>query len=212
MRDFTLLAFAAATALTPAVGALKPHGKRQDSVSVSGAAEGFATGVTGGGDATPVYPADIDELVSYLQSTDPQVIVLEQTYDFAGSEGETTEDGCAPWGTDEGCQLAINGASNWCGDNPVASVTYDVAAVTAIDIASDKTIIGVGTSGIISGKGLRFTNDASNIIVQNIEITNLNPQYVWGGDALAFTSCSNIWIDHVTVREASCPYCRGLVS
>ena len=62
--------------------------------SVYGLAEGFATGVTGGGDSTPVYPSDIDELVSYLQSDDPQVIILQQTYEFTGSEGTTTEDGC----------------------------------------------------------------------------------------------------------------------
>lgn len=28
--------------------------------------------------------------------------------------------------------------------------------------------------------------DVSNIIVQNIMITNLNPKFVWGGDAFVF--------------------------
>jgi pectin lyase len=49
-------------------------------VSVSGSAEGFAKGVTGGGDATPVYPDSIDELVSYLGDSEPRVIVLSKTY------------------------------------------------------------------------------------------------------------------------------------
>jgi pectin lyase len=182
-------------AVAGAVSILAPVACAQ---TVSGAAEGFAYGVTGGGNATPVYPADIDELVSYLTSSDPQVIVLQQTFDFTDSEGSTTEDGCAPWGTATGCQLAIN-ANDWCGDNEVVSVTYDNAATTPIDVASDKTILGVGTSGVIKGKGLRFTNDVSNIIVQNIEITGLNPEYVWGGDALGFTGSDLIWIDHVTV-------------
>lgn len=178
--------------------------------TVNGAAEGFASGVTGGGNSTPVYPASTDELVSYLTSTDPQVIVLEQTFDFTDTEGSTTEDGCAPWGTDEGCQLAIN-ANDWCGDNEVVSVTYDNAATTPIDVASDKTIIGTGTSGVIKGKGLRFTSDVSNIIVQNIEITELNPEYVWGGDALGFTGCDLIWVDHVTVsNEVKKPF-HGVV-
>lgn len=48
-------------------------------ISVSGAAEGFAKGVTGGGSATPVYPNTIDELVSYLGDNSPRVIVLSKT-------------------------------------------------------------------------------------------------------------------------------------
>ncbi|KAL2275817.1 hypothetical protein FJTKL_01574 [Diaporthe vaccinii] len=62
-------------------------------VSVSGEAEGFASGVTGGGDATPVYPADIEELKAYLTSDEPQVVVLDKTFDFLNSEGTKTETG-----------------------------------------------------------------------------------------------------------------------
>lgn len=49
-------------------------------ISVSGSAEGFAKGVTGGGSATPVYPDSIDELVSYLGDSEARVIVLSKTY------------------------------------------------------------------------------------------------------------------------------------
>ncbi|KAI1846192.1 hypothetical protein JX266_007717 [Neoarthrinium moseri] len=165
--------------------------------SVSGAAEGFATGITGGGNATPVYPNDIDELVSLLGSSEAQVIVLSKTYDFTKSEGTTTEAGCAPYGTGAGCQLAIN-ANDWCGSTTAATVTYDNAAIEGITVASNKTLIGVGSSGIIKGKGLRMTNGVSNIIVQNVHITDLNPQYVWGGDAFTFAESDLIWIDHCT--------------
>jgi pectin lyase len=48
-------------------------------ISVSGAAEGFAKGVTGGGSATPVYPSTISELVSYLKDSQPRVVVLTKT-------------------------------------------------------------------------------------------------------------------------------------
>lgn len=51
-------------------------------VSVSGAAEGFAKGVTGGGSATAVYPTTTDELVSYLGDSEARVIVLDQTSVF----------------------------------------------------------------------------------------------------------------------------------
>lgn len=39
----------------------------------------------------------------------------------------------------------------------------------------------------------------SNIIISNIAITNLNPKYVWGGDAISVSGSDQIWIDHVTV-------------
>lgn len=151
---------------------------------VVGEAQGFASGVTGGGSATPVYPETNEELISFLESTDPQVIVLTKTFEFIGTEGSTTEDGCAPWGTeDPACQLAIDGP-DWCGDRDPVSVTYDNAAGQPIQVASDKTLVGEGDAGVLSGKGLRFTNAVSNIIVQNIKITNLNPQYAFQRQSL----------------------------
>ncbi|KAF5601750.1 pectin lyase precursor [Fusarium pseudocircinatum] len=186
IMKFTLY-FSALTALLTPITAQK----------LSGSAQGFAQGVTGGGSAAAVTPKNIQELVTYLTDKTPRVIVLDRTYDFIGSEGTVKEKGCAPWKTGAGCQLAINAAGNWCGDNPKVDVTYSKAGTSGINVASDKTIIGVGNKGIIKGKGLRFVN-VKNIIVQNIHITNLNPQYVWGGDAFTFSGTSKIWIDHCT--------------
>lgn len=62
------------------------------------------------------------------------------------------------------------------GSFPV-QVTYDNAAVNPINVASDKTILGVGSKGGLKGKGLRMANGAKNVIIQNIYITDLNPQY-----------------------------------
>lgn len=138
-------------------------------ISVSGSAEGFAKGVTGGGDATPVYPSSTDELVSYLSDDEARVIVLSKTFDFTGTEGTTTSTGCAPWGTGSACQLAIN-SNDWCTnyqpDAPSVSVKYDNAGTLGITVTSDKTIIGEGSKGIIKGKGLRIVSGASNIIIQ----------------------------------------------
>lgn len=47
-----------------------------------------------------------------------------------------------------------------------------------ISIASDKSLVGEGSAGIIKGKGLRIVSGAQNIIIQNIEITDINPEYV----------------------------------
>lgn len=157
--------------------------------SVSGTAPGFASGTTGGGAGSTVTPNTISELKSYLTSNQPLTIFLTKTFDFVGSEGSTTETGCAPWGTAAACQLAIN-ANNWCktehSNAPNIQVTYDKAGVTPINVASDKSIVGLGSSGVIKGKGLRFAG-VKNVILQNVHITNLNPKYVWGGKSN--TSC-----------------------
>lgn len=177
-------------------------------VSVSGSAEGFATGVTGGGDATAVYPTTTDELVSYLGDDEARVIVLQQTFDFRDTEGTTTATGCAPWGTASGCQVAID-QNDWCEnyepDAPSVSVTYDNAGTLGITVASDKSIIGDGDSGIILGKGLRLVSGVSNIIIQNIAITDINAEYVWGGDAITLDGADLVWIDHVTVSQHPYP-------
>lgn len=162
------------------LAALAGLAQQATAVSVYGTPEGFAADVTGGGDADPVYPTTTDELISYLGDSEARVIVLQQTFDFTGTEGTTSGTGCAPWGTDSGCQTAID-QNDWCenyqSDAPSVSVSYDNAAIEGITVASDKTIIGDGTSGILIGKGLRIANGASNVIIQNIQITDLNPQY-----------------------------------
>ncbi|KAF2128960.1 polysaccharide lyase family 1 protein [Dothidotthia symphoricarpi CBS 119687] len=169
---------------------------------VTGTAVGFAAKTTGGGDAEPVYPTTIEELTTYLTDSEARVIILNKEFNYIGSEGETTENGCRPDSNtcpDDGGQDAINGA-DWCtnSDYPLdTSVTYDNAAITPINLGSNKSIVGEGTAGVIRGKGLRIANDAQNIIIQNIHITELNPQYIWGGDAITLAGTDLVWIDHV---------------
>lgn len=170
--------------------------------AVKGAAEGFAKGVTGGGSATPVYPSTTTELINYLKDSSPRVIVLTKTFDFTGTEGTTTSSGCAPWGTGSACQVAIN-KDGWC-DNyqpnakKVSNIKYDKAGVLGMTVASNKSLIGQGSKGVIKGKGIRIVSNAKNIIIQNVRFTDINPEYVWGGDAITVNGGDLIWIDHVT--------------
>ncbi|KAI9172742.1 pectin lyase [Paramyrothecium foliicola] len=166
--------------------------------AVVGKAEGFAAGVTGGGNAKPDFPEDIEELAALLTDSTPRVIVLSKEFDFTESEGTETGTACQSWGTGSACQKIIQ---DDCGSNPAIQGTWFKAPRTPIDVASDKTILGVGDKGIIKGKGLRFTNGVSNVIVQNIQVTDLNPEFVWGGDAIGFSGSDLIWIDHVTTAR-----------
>ncbi|KAI6711003.1 pectin lyase [Diplocarpon mali] len=175
-------------------------------VGVVGTAPGFAAGTTGGGSATPQYPADIDQLKTWLTDATARVIVLDREYNFIGSEGTVSEMGCRPASNkcgDTG-QDAINGA-NWCKNGnagPGSSeipVTYDKAGFSAINVGSNKSIIGIGSAAVIRGKGLRMANNAKNVIIQNIHITEINPQYIWGGDAIITAGADLVWVDHCKI-------------
>ncbi|ETL84874.1 hypothetical protein L917_15430 [Phytophthora nicotianae] len=180
-----------------------------------GSATGLAAGTTGGGSATPVYPTTTAQLVAYLKDSVPRVIVLNKTFDFRGTEGTTTEAGCRPDYTRECIAknngyksqdviLQSGGMSNTggCSDGTSVTVTYDNAAITPMTVTSNKTLRGIGTTGVIMGKGLWLNGD--NIIIQNVHITELNRHLVWGGDAFYIqgsnggsTAMNKIWLDHV---------------
>ncbi|KAB5596015.1 Pectin lyase [Ceratobasidium theobromae] len=140
-----------------------------------GTAFGYATGTTGGGSAAAAVPTSTSQLVSWLGDSTARTILLDKIFDFTSTE------------------------NNWC-DNyyPSATkstVTYYQAGINAITVGSNKTLLGKGSAGGIKGKGLRIAG-GSNIIIQNIRISDLNAQYVWGGDAITIDGGSNIWIDH----------------
>jgi pectate lyase len=46
------------------------------------------------------------------------------------------------------------------------TVKYDKAGVSSIDLGSNKSLIGIGSKGVIRGKGLRVANGAKNVIIQ----------------------------------------------
>ncbi|KAJ8114208.1 hypothetical protein OPT61_g3854 [Boeremia exigua] len=173
------------------------------SAQVVGKAFGMATGTTGGGDARPQIPVDYKELKSLLSDDVPRVIVIDKEWDFTNTEGTVTTSGCEP----RACPVSAGGqnllgtlncpdASN---DKDVllSSIEYDAATDTPLKVASNKTLLGRGPSATIAGKGLDLSG-SSNIIVQNLHITDLNPKSVWGGDAITLDGTDRVWIDHCT--------------
>jgi pectin lyase len=144
-------------------------------------------------------------LKSWLADSTARVIILNKEYNFIGSAGTVTATGCRPASNTcpgNGGQDAINGA-NWCtnSDYPSVSVTYDAAALTPLEVKSNKSIVGIGSNGVIRGVGLRLSGGAENVIIQNVHITELNPQYIWGGDAITLVGTNKVWIDHCKVRQ-----------
>jgi hypothetical protein len=170
---------------------------------VSGKAFGYATGTTGGGDAEAAAPSDISQLTAWLTDDTPRTILIDREFNYLGSAGKCNDCTCCiPDSNTCGSagQNAIDTDSmDWCGDYPRTTCSYDKAALEKIDVRSNKSIVGVGSKGVIRGKGLRMVGGVSNIIIQNVHFTELNPQYIWGGDAITLDGTNNIWIDHVKV-------------
>ncbi|KAH7332777.1 putative pectin lyase D [Rhizoctonia solani] len=159
---------------------------------------GYGSATTGGGSATAATPSSTDELISWLGDDTARVILIDKTFDFTSTEGTVTGSGCIPWTCTPGAQLAIN-LNNWCdNDQPSAAtttITYNKAGISGISVGSNKTLLGKGTAGWIKGKGLRIAG-SSNVIIQNIRFSDINAEYVWGGDAVTIDGGKNIWIDH----------------
>ena len=164
--------------------------------NICSAQVGFASKVTGGGKSTPVYPKSPAELASYLQDDQPRVIIIDKEFNFIGSMGSKTGDGCRP--SSNKCpaigQDAVAIKTGWCGDDPAVQVTYDLAGYTAIQVKGDKTLKGVGANAVIKGRGL--STSASNIIIQNVHFTEINRHLIFGGDAVHIWGSDLIWIDH----------------
>ncbi len=72
----------------------------------------------------------------------------------------------------------------------------------AINVKSNKSIIGEGSTAFLSGIGLGIGSQ-NNIIIQNLKITLVgasNPGNINGGDCISIYGTSkNIWIDHCEI-------------
>ncbi|KAK7702823.1 hypothetical protein SLS64_009434 [Diaporthe eres] len=186
----------------------KPAGPKPAKLSplVSGKPVGFASDVTGGGDAEPVRPKDVNELSDLLQDPEPRVIVLDKTFDYTTALGTGVIDGCKPWGElEDKCQVALGLGGDWCNrekpDAPkVQGLEFNKAGISPLWIRSHKTIIGEGDKGIVVGRSIRMMG-VENIIIQNVKFEKINEQYVWGGDGLDVWGSNNIWLDHITISR-----------
>ncbi|KAG8989617.1 hypothetical protein FRB94_014176 [Tulasnella sp. JGI-2019a] len=165
-------------------------------VSAVGTPFGYASGTTGGGTAALATPTSNAQLVSWLGDNTARVIILTSIYDFTGTT--VTGAACKPWTCSPNPQLAIDKGSyceNYEPNAAKATVTYDAAGLSPIYVGRNKTLLGKGSNAGIKGTGL-YLRGVQNVIIQNIRITTLNPEYVWGGDAIDIDGASYIWIDH----------------
>ncbi|KAF8750388.1 Pectate lyase [Rhizoctonia solani] len=157
---------------------------------------GYAKGTTGRAAATQATPTSTAQLKSWLKDNVAHNILLNRTYDFTDTKSSVTETGCKPWTCSPNLQLAIN-PHNWClEDAAKVTVTYKKAGTNSILVGSNKTILGKE----LQDGCLRLIG-STNIIIQNVRISDINPQYVWGGDAISLEGASKVWIDHNYIKS-----------
>ncbi|KAK7042118.1 polysaccharide lyase family 1 protein [Favolaschia claudopus] len=173
------------------------------SVLAVGTPFGLGSATTGGGSAAAATPTSLSQLTTWLSDSTARTIVLDRLWDFTGIEGTTTGSGCKPWTCSPNPQITID-KDSWCENfQPNAAkttVTYDNAGLNPLRVGNNKTLLGKGSGSGIQGKGL-YLKGSNNVIIQNIKIVNINPQFVWGGDAIAIDGGSNIWIDHNFIQN-----------
>jgi pectin lyase len=179
--------------------ALLPAAASAAAQKVVGTAYGFGVGATGGGSAAAVTPASNDELAKLLSDDEARTILITKEFDFTCKTSTGSICDRKYCSQKSGGQFYLGELSCASSDDNVAvgSITYDTAGTTALSVGSNKSILGVGGKGVIKGKGLSIKKDASNVIIQGIHITNINPGIVWGVDALDMQGGNTkIWVDH----------------
>ncbi|KAJ1934720.1 hypothetical protein FBU59_005609, partial [Linderina macrospora] len=143
------------------------------STALAAVAPGFGSATTGGTGGVTVTPTTLAELKAalcgsknssgYCNDKTPRIIKITKTFDFRRSEGTKTETGCIT----KACPNSANNEfalarSGFCNGRTSATVKYDVAGITPLQIGSNKSIIGVGSAGKLLGKGLILKGGQNN--------------------------------------------------
>jgi pectate lyase len=137
----------------------------------------------------------------------PRTIRIESTLDFT-SRSLTPVAGCLTPNTASPAKVCsapeqreiMLTAQDWqmpyCDGQTKSTYSYDPVGTGGVRIGSNKTLLGVGDKAGIKGRGLLLKQGATNVVIRNISITDINEGKVWGGDALTINDATGVWIDH----------------
>jgi pectate lyase len=170
---------------------------------------GFASlggGTVGGGDATPILVTTKEQLENYLGDDEPRVLYLMNDLDFRTAPRNVSV--CADDVTcDNGSGVQV--------DNARVSATCDAGEHVAtrtrnesrLDVASNKTLIGIGDGDGAAVRGAGFNVGSSEqVILRNLRIYDINPNLVEAGDGITLEESRHIWLDHLLIEQVSDGY------
>src|SRR5262249_38328726 len=78
-------------------------------------------------------------------------------------------------------------------------------AVARLEVASNKTLIGVGDDATIEG-GIRIRGKSTSEFVHNVILSNLHVNGASSdvdGDAIQIHYAHHVWVDHCEIRDAA---------
>lgn len=171
---------------------------------------GFASmdgGTVGGGNTTPIQVTTEDQLISYLGDSEPRVLHVMNDLDFRtenrGGVQTCNENTTCDNGSGE--QVEEPRVSATCDSNEYASTSYRYE--TRIDVASNKTVIGIGDGDGAALRGASLNvGDSEQVILRNLRIYDVNPHLVEAGDGVTMQGSSHIWLDHLLLDQISDGY------
>ncbi|WP_426208521.1 RICIN domain-containing protein [Massilia sp. TWP1-3-3] len=172
--------------------------------------EGFASqagpdglsSTTGGGSVPPVTVNSCSALVGALQSSAPAVVHIAAGTVIDCRTPARSQGACAiscPSYQDAGKSIyRIPVGAQTCTELGATSETKVARSRNEINIqvASNKTLLGLDSNATIVGATLNLSN-AKNVIIRNLSIQDVNPGLVEAGDAITLANSSHVWIDHV---------------
>ncbi|MGP4010402.1 pectate lyase family protein [Streptomyces sp. 4N124] len=203
----------------------------RDTLPVNDGWAAYGPGTTGGSaaDDTHVFTVtDRAELVRALDggSDTPKIIRIAGTID-ANTDDDGDHLDCADYATDAYSlkkYLAAYDPRTWGAAKPSgpqeearqASAAQQAERVV-LNVGSNTTIVGLGSSAVLKGASLQVRN-ANNVIIRNLELRDAYDCFpVWqpntGGlgdwktayDTLWLTGATHVWIDHITASDQGHP-------
>lgn len=161
-------------------------------------------GTVGGGDRTPINVTTEADLQAYLSDSEPRVLHVMNDLDFrtANRDGVMTCNESVPCDNGSGTLVEEPRISDSCDPQEYASTSYRYE--TRLNVASNKTVVGIGEGDGATIVGASFNvGSSSQVIIRNLEIRDVNPHLVEAGDGITMQGSSHVWVDHVRFADIS---------
>ncbi|MEV1083116.1 pectate lyase [Streptomyces sp. NPDC050211] len=191
----------------------------------------YGTGTTGGSAADDAHVFTVTDRAELVRALDggsdaPKIIRIAGTID-ANTDDNGDHLDCADYATDGyslSKYLAAYDPRTWGAAKPSgpqeearqASAAQQAERVV-LNVGSNTTIVGLGSSAVLTGASLQVKN-ANNVIIRNLELRDAYDCFpVWqpntGGlgdwktayDTLWLTGATHVWIDHITASDKGHP-------